>query len=42
MKTEATFTYLAYEMWEKGWEKQWEKEFMMLHGWSYDSKVKRQ
>ncbi len=40
MKTEATFTYLAYEMWEKGWEKQWEKEFMMLHGWSYDSKVK--
>jgi hypothetical protein len=22
MKTEATFTYLAYEMWGKGWEKQ--------------------
>ena len=40
MKTEATFTFLAYEMWEKGWEKEWEKEFMTMHGWSYDSKIK--
>jgi hypothetical protein len=39
-KTEATFTFLAYEMWEKGWEKEWEKEFMTMHGWSYDSKIK--
>jgi len=36
MKTEATFTFLAYEIWEK----EWEKEFMTMHGWSYDSKIK--
>jgi hypothetical protein len=34
------FTFLAYEMWEKGWEKEWEKEFMTMHSWSYDSKIK--
>jgi hypothetical protein len=37
---EATFAYLAYDMWEKGWEKQWENNFMTTYRWYYDPKVK--
>lgn len=36
-----SFTFLAYEMQEKGWKKEWEKEFMVLPCQSYDSKVRK-
>ena len=39
-KSEATFTYLAFGMWEKFWEKKLEEQFMNTFGWSYDNDVK--
>ena len=41
-KSEATFTYLAFGMWEKFWEKKLEEQFMNTFGWSYDNDVKEE
>ncbi len=40
LKSEATFSHLAYGMWEKFWERNMEEEFMEKFGWSYDQEVK--
>jgi hypothetical protein len=39
-KSEASFTYLAFGMWEKFWEKKLEEEFMNTFGWMYDNKIR--
>ena len=40
LRSEATFSHLAYGMWEKFWERNMEEEFMEKFGWSYDQEVK--
>jgi hypothetical protein len=40
LKSEATFSHLAYGMWEKFWERNMEEAFMVKFGWSYDQEVK--
>jgi hypothetical protein len=39
-KSEATFTYLAFGMWETFWEKKLEEELMNTFGWNYDNEIK--
>ena len=39
-KSEATFTYLFFGMWENFWEKKMEEDFMNTFGWSYDNEIK--
>ncbi len=40
LKSEATFSHLAYGMWEKFWEKNKEEQVMHEFGWTYDQEVK--
>ncbi len=39
-KSEATFSHLAYGMWEKFLERTMEEQFMNEFGWTYDQEVK--
>jgi hypothetical protein len=40
-KSEATFSHLAYGMWEKFWERNMEERFMNEIGWTYDQEVQK-